>query len=102
MAGRRRGVREWRCGNMLYFAYGSNLNASELHLRCREARDVGKVTLEDYRFCFPFWSRIRQSGLMRIEPVLGERVWRVLYELRESDFTRLDQREGFDRERPPS
>jgi AIG2 family protein len=85
---------------MLYFAYGANLDASQMRLRCAGARGVGKARLDDYRFCFPLWSRIRQSGLISIEPAAGERVWGVLYEVRESDFTGLDLREGFDALRP--
>ena len=53
---------------MLYFAYGANLDASQMRLRCAGARGVGKARLDDYRFCFPLWSRIRQSGLISIEP----------------------------------
>jgi gamma-glutamylcyclotransferase len=87
---------------MLYFAYGANLDATQMRLRCPEARHVGKARLDDYRFCFPVWSRIRQSGLISIEPSVGDRVWGVLYELRDSDFSRLDQREGYDPDRPPS
>jgi gamma-glutamylcyclotransferase (GGCT)/AIG2-like uncharacterized protein YtfP len=87
---------------MLYFAYGANLDATQMRLRCPEARHVGKARLDDYRFCFPVWSRIRQSGLISIEPSVGERVWGVLYEIRDSDIGRLDQREGYDAERPPS
>jgi hypothetical protein len=86
--------------NRLYFAYGSNLDASQMRLRCPDARHVGKARLDDYRFCFPVWSRIRQSGLISVEPAVGERVWGVLYEI--GDIVRLDQREGFDPERPPS
>jgi gamma-glutamylcyclotransferase len=87
---------------MLYFAYGSNLDATQMRLRCPEARHVGKGRLDGYRFCFPVWSRIRQSGLISIEPSAGERVWGVLYELRDRDLPRLDQREGYDPERPAS
>jgi gamma-glutamylcyclotransferase len=86
--------------HMLYFAYGANLDATQMRLKVPEARHVGKARLDDYRFCFPIWSRIRQSGLISVEPATGERVWGVLYELREAEFGRLDQREGFDPERP--
>jgi gamma-glutamylcyclotransferase len=87
---------------MLYFAYGTNLDATQMRLRCSEARYVGKASLDDYRFCFPVWSRIRQSGLISVEPSAGDKVWGVLYELRAGDFDRLDQREGYDPGRPPS
>jgi gamma-glutamylcyclotransferase (GGCT)/AIG2-like uncharacterized protein YtfP len=87
---------------MLYFAYGTNLDATQMRLWCPEARFAGKARLDDYRFCFPVWSRIRQSGLISIEPAVGEKVWGVLYEMSDRDFTRLDHREGYDPERPPS
>jgi hypothetical protein len=87
---------------MLYFAYGANLDATQMRLKCPEARHVGKARLDDYRFCFPIWSRIRQSGLISIEPAVGEHVWGVLYEMRDTAFGRLDEREGYDPERAPS
>jgi hypothetical protein len=87
---------------VLYFAYGSNLDPAQMRLRVPEARHVGKARLEDYRFCFPVWSRIRQSGLISVEPSVGDKVWGVLYEVRDGDFLRLDQREGYDADRPPS
>jgi hypothetical protein len=87
---------------MLYFAYGANLDASQMRLRCPEARYVGQASLDDYRFCFPVWSPIRQSALMSVEPAAGDKVWGVLYELRAGEFERLDLREGYDPRRPPS
>jgi hypothetical protein len=85
---------------MLYFAYGANLDAAQMRLRCPGAHAVGKARLDDYRFCFPLWSRIRQSGLIGIEPAEGERVWGVLYELRDAEIAGLDLREGYDPARP--
>jgi gamma-glutamylcyclotransferase (GGCT)/AIG2-like uncharacterized protein YtfP len=87
---------------MLYFAYGANLDATQMRLKCAEARYVGKGRLDDYRICFPVWSRIRQSWLVGIEPAAGERVWGGLYELGEAELTRLDHREGYDAMRRPS
>jgi hypothetical protein len=87
---------------MLYFAYGSNLDAGQMRLRCPDARFVGRARLDDYRFCFPVWSRIRQSGLISVEAAIGERVWGVLYDMHDADLIRLDQREGYDPNRPPS
>jgi hypothetical protein len=86
---------------MLYFAYGANLCATEMRLRCPEARYVGRARLDDHRFYFPVWSRIRQSGLISVEPSASDQVWGVLYDLRNGEFERLDQREGYDPGRPP-
>jgi len=85
---------------MLYFAYGANLDPIQMRLRAPSAKSVAKARLEDYRVCFPLWSRIRQSGLISIEPAVGERVWGVVYEMREADLPGLDLREGFDAVRP--
>jgi gamma-glutamylcyclotransferase len=87
---------------MLYFAYGGNLDATQMRLRCPEARYAGKARLDDYRFSFPVWSRIRQSGLISIDPAVGEKVWGILYELTDADLKRLDHREGYSADRPPS
>src|SRR5262245_4381015 len=85
---------------MLYFAYGANLDPLQMRLRCPTAQFIGKARLNDYRVCFPLWSRIRQSGLIGIEPAEGERVWGVLYDVRDAEAPGLDVREGYDPARP--
>ena len=86
---------------MLYFAYGSNLDPTQMRLRCPEARYIGKARLDGYRLCFPRWSKIRASAVAGLEPAAGEAVWGVLYEIGETDLARLDEREGYDKRRAP-
>ena len=84
---------------MLYFAYGSNLDPTQMRLRCPQARYVGKARLDGYRLCFPRWSTIRASAVVGLEPAAGEVVWGVLYEVGGSDLARLDEREGYHKRR---
>ncbi len=85
---------------MLYFAYGSNLDPTQMRLRCREARYIGKARLDGYRLSFPRWSKIRASAIVGLEPAPGEAVWGVLYQVADGDIGRLDQWEGYDKRRP--
>jgi gamma-glutamylcyclotransferase (GGCT)/AIG2-like uncharacterized protein YtfP len=86
---------------MFTFAYGSNLDPTQMHLRCPQAQFVGTAKLEGYRLCFPRWSKIRASAVVGVEPASDETVWGVLYDLREGDLARLDLREGYHKDRPP-
>jgi hypothetical protein len=85
---------------MLYFAYGSNLDASQFRMRCPEARLLCKARLDGYRFCFPARSKVRESAVISIEKA-ADAVWGVLYKLTIADVARLDVREGFDPRREP-
>jgi gamma-glutamylcyclotransferase (GGCT)/AIG2-like uncharacterized protein YtfP len=84
---------------MLYFTYGSNLDPTQMRLRCPQARYVNKARLDGYRLCFPRWSKIRASAVVGLEPAAGETVWGVLYEIGDGDLARLDEREGYDKRR---
>ena len=37
---------------MLYFAYGSNLNHKQMHIRCKDSRYIKSAFLEDYKLSF--------------------------------------------------
>jgi len=80
---------------MLYFAYGSNLDPTQMRVRCPQARDMARARLDGYRLCFPRWSAIRASALASLEPARGEAVWGVLYELDAAGIARLDACEGY-------
>ncbi len=81
---------------MLYFAYGSNLDATQMRLMCPEARYVTKARLEGFRLSFSLWSKVRRTPVVSLEPDPNEAVWGVVYELDEIDLHRLDLREGYD------
>jgi len=80
---------------MLYFAYGSNLDYSQMKNRCPSARFVGRAILKDYDFDFTRKSRNRDCGVMDIIKADGEQVWGVVYQIDELDVGKLDQSEGY-------
>lgn len=84
---------------MYYFAYGSNMDPLQMRLRCPEAEFVSVAKLDGYRVCFPRRSFIRDCAVISIEPAAEEAVWGVLYELDGVDIARLDDREGYNRQR---
>jgi gamma-glutamylcyclotransferase len=80
---------------MLYFAQGSYIDRPQMLLCCPGADFIAQGRLNDYRLCFPRWSRVRNSAVAGIEPAKGEITWGVLYELTARDLQRLDLVEGY-------
>lgn len=71
----------------LYGAYGSNLNQSQMALRCPEAEPVGACTLKDYKLVF--------RGVADIVPSPGDSVALGLWRITERCEDALDIYEGF-------
>ena len=84
---------------MFYFAYGSNLDLSQMQLRCPDAQFVSTARLDGYKICFPRKSFVRDCAVISIEAEAGEQVWGALYELDPAEIKRLDEREGYDPKR---
>jgi gamma-glutamylcyclotransferase len=78
-----------------YFAYGSNMDGRQMEQRCPVARFLCVARLADHRLAFTRYSRERGCGVADIIPKAGECVWGVVYELSESDLSRLDCYEGY-------
>jgi gamma-glutamylcyclotransferase (GGCT)/AIG2-like uncharacterized protein YtfP len=78
----------------LYFAYGSNLGASALRLRCAQARQVGIARIDGYRLGFTRWSDNRKSQVADLVVAPGAHVWGALYDLCDDGFEHLDRCEG--------
>lgn len=72
----------------VYFAYGSNLNISQMRRRCPDARPIGRAVL-------PGW-RLRWNGVLSIEPYESCEVWGALWYTSTSDELALDRYEGCD------
>lgn len=85
---------------MLYFAYGSNLDWSQMRDRCPSARFVRVAKLKDHRLAFTRYSDFRKGGVADVIPEAGQEVWGVVYEIEEQDIGRLDTCEGFQPDRP--
>lgn len=74
----------------LYFAYGSNLDAEQMRLRCPTARPLEPARLAGHRLAFTHYSQRWQGGAADVLPQPGGVVWGLVYEMGADDFARLD------------
>jgi len=70
-----------------YIAYGSNLSAEQMAVRCPDAKPVGMAELKDWKLVF----RIHAT----IEPCEGGTVPVLIWEISEADERNLDLYEGW-------
>lgn len=70
-----------------YFAYGSNLNLSQMQYRCKFAQEQGAATLDDYELIF--------NGVADIRPASGRKVLGGLWRITNRCLEALDRYEGF-------
>lgn len=80
---------------MLYFAFGSNLNPTQMKQRCPGHRVVGLGALRDYRLAFPLTSHDWGGGVAGVQVAHGQTVWGIVYDLTEADLTSLDGYEHY-------
>ena len=78
----------------LYFAFGSNMDASQMHTRCPGARRISRATLAAHRLVFRGPSQKRGGGVLSVDPQTGCLVEGVLYEVSEAHLESLDRFEG--------
>lgn len=84
---------------MYYFAYGSNMNWTQMRRRCPSAKFVCVARLADYAFGITRHSRLRDCGTANVLPSAGQEVWGVVYEVSDADLAVLDGFEdGYRRE----
>jgi len=81
---------------MMYFAYGSNMDWHQMRDRCRSARFGCVAKLEGHRIIFPRTSKCRRCGVASIEPDPASAVWGVVYQIDGRDNGKLDSSEGYD------
>lgn len=72
----------------LYFAYGANMDAAAMALRCPVSRLIGGGRLEGHRFI------IMREGYASVVRNPARTVWGVLWELASDDIPALDRYEG--------
>ena len=77
---------------MLYIAYGSNLNLSQMKHRCPTARVIGVSEIKDYELVF---RGSRYSAVATIEPCEGSNVPVLLWGIQPEDEKSLDRYEGY-------
>ena len=75
-----------------YIAYGSNLNISQMRMRCPGARIIGTSVIEDYQLLF---KGSKTGSYLTIEPMKGADVPVVIWEVTETDEKALDRYEGY-------
>ncbi|OBG18365.1 replication protein [Mycolicibacterium celeriflavum] len=74
--------------NHAYFAYGSNLNVTQMALRCPDAANPRPAKLADHDWL------INQRGVATVEPFDGSEVHGVVWQLTDHDLAVLDSAEG--------
>lgn len=85
--------------DVLYFAYGSNMDPEQMKARCPDAEVVGIGVMPDHALCFPRRSVKRNCGVSSVAPLAGRETWGVVYRLTSKDLTALDGSEGFRNDR---
>jgi gamma-glutamylcyclotransferase (GGCT)/AIG2-like uncharacterized protein YtfP len=80
-----------------YFAYGSNLDTTQMAQRCPGAVVVGPGRLAGYRLGFTSYSPMWDGGVADVMPTPDAEVWGLLYQVTPADLRRLDEYEGYPR-----
>ena len=75
-----------------YIAYGSNLNITQMRIRCPEARIIGTAVVPDYELLF---KGSKTGSYITIEHKRGSNVPAAVWETTASDEASLDRYEGF-------
>ena len=75
-------------GSHSYFAYGSNLDVTQMARRCPDATDPRPATLADHDWL------INERGVATVEPFDGAQVHGVLWQVSDHDLATLDSAEG--------
>ena len=81
---------------MLYFAYGSNLNHSQMKKRCSGAKYLKKFTLKGHRLCFSHKTNHSIYGHANIVKNKKSKVDGALWNITKRDEQELDGYEGVD------
>lgn len=78
-----------------YFAYGSNLDLSQMRRRCPESVPVGVAALAGHRLDFTRYSSHWQGGVADVVVDASYEVWGLVYRLSEPDLSLLDRYESY-------
>ena len=76
-----------------YLAYGSNLNLKQMAYRCKTARPIGSVSLDNYRLVYKGYKD--NYAYLTIEKCDGYSVPLGLFEVSFLDILALDKYEGY-------
>lgn len=84
----------------LYFAYGSNMLAERLCDRCPSAKPIGIAIATDQKLVIGKCSSVDKSGKATLVQAEGVHTPGVYFEIAESEREKLDEFEGFRRDKP--
>lgn len=79
---------------LMYFAYGSNLDARQMRLRCPTAEVEARAALPNYALAFGGFSSRWCGAVATVVRARDERVDGLLYSLPRSELRDLDRHEG--------
>jgi cation transport regulator ChaC len=77
-----------------YFAYGSNMDPTQMASRCPGAVSIGSARLGDYELAFVWDSPGWGGGVATVIPSSGGEVWGVVWDLTDEHIETLDEYEG--------
>lgn len=80
---------------MKYFAYGSNLNHSQMHNRCPSSTFLKRVKLNNYQLVFDGFSGKWKGAVANIVKCHGEYVWGGLFKINKDNKAALNCYEGY-------
>ena len=80
----------------LYFAYGSNLEPTQMEKRCPGHRVVGRAVLRGHAIRFRGYGRDWAGAVATVEPAEGHAVHGIVFALTDEHYASLDAYEGFD------
>ena len=86
--------RDEKMGQVLYFAYGSNLDDEQMRSRCASAQPVARAVLPNYALAFGGFSHRWDGAVASVVRARGARVEGLLYRLDDADLRALDRFEG--------
>ena len=81
---------------MLYFAYGSNLNHSQMKFRCKGAKFIKKFELKKFKLCFSHKTNKTIYGHANIIKSKNSKVPGALWNISRDHEKELDIYEGVD------
>ena len=90
-----------KAAEQYYFAFGSNLNFTDLKYWCQKkkesmplGRSLGQARLPDMELGFNYSSISREGGVLNVRPRRGQLVEGMLFEIDPSAWPVLDRKEG--------
>lgn len=69
-----------------YFAFGSNMNLTQMSERCPHTKKIAIGYMEDVEVCFPSFYEPWNSGMAGFKSAPGNKMWGVIFDLDPRDL----------------